>query len=136
VSAITHITVTPTNLPNRVVCGEVDPIIEWAMNRNPQQWFDDIMCHGNENGKPTPTINEVQVEITAEQLAVFITAQPDFGIRPIRLLMCWVGRDADGFAQQLANLLRVPVLAPPCRIDTEQFATELPTERFRLFMPE
>ncbi|MFO7167888.1 MAG: hypothetical protein DIU80_007640 [Chloroflexota bacterium] len=130
-----NIPVTRTSLPNRVVCGEIDPAIEIALNRNPQPWFDDIICHGHRCGLLAPIINGAHVLITAQELARFIRRNTTFGTRPIRLLSCWAGRDPNGFAQQLADLLRVPVLAAADRVEVYHFEPVSPDERFRMFWP-
>jgi hypothetical protein len=127
---------TPTDVPYRIICGEIDGIIHYAMRRVPQPWFDQILCHGNVEGNATPLINGEYVEITPEQLAQFTKQHTNFGNRPIMLLMCWVGKHADGFAQKFANLMQVPVLAPPCEIDTDLFQCNPKWERFRIFWPQ
>jgi hypothetical protein len=135
VSIIASLPTTTTALANRVVCGEEDHVLWRAKNRNPQPWFFDVMCHGDESGIPVPLIAGHHVAITVEQLAIFIEAQPGYCHKPVRLLMCWLGKDYNGFAQQLADRLRVPVLAAPDLISTDLFECETNSDRFRMFWP-
>jgi hypothetical protein len=135
-STISSLPLCVTSYHYRIVCGEPDRIIDEAMDRNPQPWFDEVMCHGDWDGTPTPIIDGKRVRITPEQMAAFIRSWPAFGHRPIRLLTCWAGARPDGFAQQLANLLRLPILAPPGPITAADFVGLDETERFCLFMPE
>ncbi|KOV87236.1 hypothetical protein [Nocardia sp. NRRL S-836] len=50
--------------------------------------------------------------LTADDLAAIIEADPNWQGQPIRLLSCNTGHDDNGFAQQLADRLGVPVTAP------------------------
>lgn len=135
-SIIASLLATPTNFANRVVCGEdKDEAIQIAMNARPQPWFFDVICHGAERGVPSPLINGQHVEITVEQLATFIDSQPGYHHQPVRLLMCWVGKDPNGFAQQLANRLGVPVLAAPDLVRADWLECLRAEERFHVFCP-
>lgn len=51
--------------------------------------------------------------LTAEDLAALMVADPNWHGEPIRLLACETGRYADGFADQLSDVLGVKVKAPP-----------------------
>jgi hypothetical protein len=135
-SISTSLRVIATDFGNRVICGEENNSILIAKKAKPQPWFFDVICHGNASGIPIPLINGRYVEITVEQLATFIKAQPGYHKQPVRLLMCWVGKDPNGFAQRLANSLHVPVLASPCEVRADLLECLESTERFRAFLPE
>lgn len=50
--------------------------------------------------------------LTADDLAALIEADPNWHGEPIRLISCNAGHEDNGFAQQLATRLGVPVTAP------------------------
>lgn len=73
-----------------------------------------------------------------------IQAQPDcVPGTPVRLVACWTGRNSNGFAQQLANELGVPVLGSTTRVSAatlQPLAADVmgavkTVGRWRLFMP-
>jgi hypothetical protein len=77
--------------------------------------FFDAVGHGT----PTAVLDEFGEELNAAELAARIRATPSWGGQNVRLLSCETGACSTGFAQQLANELRVKVLAP-----TTKFAAD------------
>jgi hypothetical protein len=91
------------------------------------------------------------VRLTAADLAALVMADPNWRGEPIRLLACETGQRPDGFAQQLADLLGVPVHAPSdyvgltsdglfvavTELDEDGIARPVmpPTGRFHTFTP-
>ncbi|MDR0284352.1 MAG: hypothetical protein LBI33_05600 [Propionibacteriaceae bacterium] len=68
--------------------------------------YHDVFVHGT----PTSVIGDFEEELTAKQLAEIIRGGNWDGLESIRLVACQTGRGP--FAQQLADELGVPVLAP------------------------
>ena len=95
-----------TRTQHRMAVGMVDEAIEWAFEAPLHSNFYDVICHGSQSADAlAANVCNVKHIVTARQLAQLIVAQPDFTGQPVRLLACWVGQHADGFAHQLDNLL-------------------------------
>jgi RHS repeat-associated protein len=87
--------------------GPGDPFLQNASKANPVSGALDVAVHG------TPTYVEVGGQaVSPEALANMIKSSPEYTGQPIRLLSCSTGCLVDGFAQNLANALNVPVYAP------------------------
>ncbi len=71
----------------------------------------DILAHGNASSIRLE-INGKELKINWRELAKIIKKNPQFRNKGIRLLSCNTGSAPDGFAQNLANKLGIPVKAP------------------------
>lgn len=69
----------------------------------------DVVMHGDATGTQAD-IGGQRTDFTAEQTAQLIESTRSWDHRPIRLMSCSTGQE--GYAQQLADRLRVPVYAP------------------------
>ncbi len=93
--------------------GPQDPFLLNAARRpdiNPDGMLD-VVAHGNSSAIRFDTPDGQRL-LTAQEAADHIRSQPGFDGQPIRLLSCETGCDPTGFAQQLSDLLDVPVHAP------------------------
>lgn len=84
--------------------------------------YQDIACHADAYGFDAhdPETGELYQEISPKELAYRIMDSGKYNGGPIRLLACSAGALPDGAAQQLADLLKVPVLAPTNTLFTSQ----------------
>jgi hypothetical protein len=76
----------------------------------------DVIGHGTREAIyyiDTPT---TWVRFSPLALANLLRAQPDYRGQQVRLLVCSAGSDGAGFAQQLADELRAPVMAATDKI--------------------
>ncbi len=74
---------------------------------DPIEGFHDVFCHG----EPTGVLGELGQNVSASELADLIRATGSWdGVESIRLVSCQTG--SGPFAQELADALGVPVLAP------------------------
>ncbi|MGB9752949.1 MAG: hypothetical protein C0183_21890 [Roseiflexus castenholzii] len=119
--------VLPTMFKNRYVLGYPDHIIQKAMVQPTYPLFFELICHGS---RPTPKGETFALPyvymgkdgrwtkpLNAEQLFEIIITHRAYAIgQPVRLIMCWVGYGPNSLAQQLADLLGVPVLAANERV--------------------
>lgn len=71
----------------------------------------DIVAHGTPNSIQI-SHNGIDVEINSRTLAKMIQKNPQYKKIGVRLLSCNTGSSTNGFAQNLANKLGVPVTAP------------------------
>lgn len=71
----------------------------------------DIVAHGSPNSIQIQH-NGKDIEINSRMLAKIIKKNPQYKKNGIRLLSCETGSLRNGFAQNLANKLGVPVSAP------------------------
>lgn len=71
----------------------------------------DIVAHGSPNSIQI-SHNGKNIAINSRLLAKIIKSNPQYKGKGVRLLSCNTGRDPNGFAQNLANKLGAPVLAP------------------------
>ncbi|MFQ3631143.1 hypothetical protein [Roseiflexus sp.] len=128
-----------TEYTNRVILGYPDHIIETALAHRPYPLFFELICHGSwpdAKGRTfaVPYLDENLVQtayLDAEALHDIIVTRPAYCWQPVRLLMCWVGYGSNPLAQQLADLLRAPVLAANERISAN---TLLPFSNGRWIM--
>ncbi|MFI6870185.1 ADP-ribosyltransferase [Nocardia sp. NPDC050406] len=94
--------------PDRTAIGD-SPEVQRAFRNVRNDGAHDVVVHGNRFGSPTADGN---AEITPQQVIDAIRNNPHYVPgTPIRLLCCFSGMDI-GFAQQIADALGVPVLAP------------------------
>jgi hypothetical protein len=95
-----------TRTSQRIAIGDVDDTMELAFCVQPRYGYYDVICHGySDGGSLAPYVGSTLGDMSAEQLAVAILAQPDYDRQPIRLLACWMGLIKDGFAAELDHLL-------------------------------
>lgn len=109
----------------------------------------DVVAHGSPNSVQI-SHNGKDIQIDSRTLAKMIKRNPQYKRKGVRLLSCSTGSSPNGFAQNLANKLGVPVSAPnklfwsdncgnylvagrdkanpkyPSRIDTGEFITFYP----------
>ena len=71
----------------------------------------DIVAHGSPNSIQI-THNGKDIEIDSRTLAKILKRNPQYKRKDVRLLSCNTGSSPNGFAQNLANKLGVPVSAP------------------------
>lgn len=87
-------------------------LFENAKKIKPLEGYSDIVCHGSPfellaNGNDGEVWN-----YDAKEAAEMIRNSREFCGKPIRLIACQTGALKDGIAQQIADELGVPVLAP------------------------
>ncbi|MGK3986473.1 DUF6531 domain-containing protein [Sorangium sp. So ce136] len=110
-SPVVH--VDPFGLKCSIGSPAFDKFILSAQRAAPKPGYYDVNVHGSENAVGFQDAHGNWTELTPQELAAKIRAQPDYRPgQPIRLNACNVGRLQDGFAQQLATELGVPVSAP------------------------
>lgn len=73
--------------------------------------FLDIAAHGSQR-EITVNVNGKNIKINWRFLAQMIRKNPQYSRKGVRLLSCNTGNNPEGFAQNLANKLGVPVQAP------------------------
>jgi hypothetical protein len=76
----------------------------------------DVALHGNPWAVQIDLADGRTIVTRHRTLARFIASRPDYAGEPVRLLSCGTGGLPDGLAQNLANKLGVPVLAPSDRL--------------------
>lgn len=128
-----NVPVLPTMFKNRYVLGYPDDPIRTAMVQPTYPPFFELICHGSVPNKKGETFALPYIEekswrtkpLTAEQLFEIIVTHPAYAPgQPVRLIMCYVGYGSNSLAQQLADLLGAPVLAPNEAISSETFLPE------------
>jgi hypothetical protein len=82
--------------------------VKWL---KPEAGFYDVVVHGAPDTVAVRVGNKWQL-VSHRSLASYITKQPDYNGGAIRLASCRTGACDAGFAQNLANKLGVPVMAP------------------------
>lgn len=107
-----------TRHKHRLGLGETDYAIAMALWVKPKRGYIDLICHGTADAVGLWR-NGTMDYFDHWMLALMIQSQPGFRNRPIRLLSCKTGQWDDGIAQKLADLIRVPVLAPTGSIRAE-----------------
>ncbi len=103
------------HFPNRVLLGEIDEAMVDTVPLNYKDGYYDIVAHGSPTAM-LPIVNGVKQSYSAITVYAILCKQADYHDQPIRLVSCWVGLIANGFAQQLADLAGVPVLAATAKI--------------------
>jgi len=123
------IPVEATPIPTRMVFGEPDDAIREALLVRQSSGYFEVICHGAHwPNKLAPYVAGKQILCDPVVLALCIQAHPGFTGQPVRLIVCYAGAFSDGVAQQLADLLQVPVVAPSGMI-----AGDENEDRFTLF---
>ena len=91
-----------------------DQFFQNLNNVDPLDGYQDIACHADAHGfaAQDPETEELLEDLSPRELAYRIMDSGKYNGGPIRLLACSSGAVENGAAQQLANLLHVPVLAP------------------------
>ncbi len=101
-----------------------DPLLDTAHRVPPQDGTYTVDMHGGPDG-----VRVGRDQLTAAHLAALLMADPNWHGQPIRLLACRTGADPDGFAQQLADRLQVPVTAPTDYVGVADDGTVFVTSR-------
>lgn len=97
----------------RVYVNKDDPLYELSKSIKPIDGFEDFMIHGQPNLVEHETNNGQWVQYTPQDFADFLIEEKDeYHGGNIRLLSCKSGMLDDGFAQKLANIMGVKVMAP------------------------
>lgn len=104
-----------TSILQRIAIGDVDITMAQAMYIDYEQDFFDVVIHGKAHAVAIWENNEPR-SLDAADLAAILAAHPPVGKHPIRLVSCQTWREAASFAQQLANLIDVEVLASTAKI--------------------
>lgn len=73
--------------------------------------FQDVVAHGTSDSVFVEHKGQ-QIEIDHRTLSRLLTQNKASSGKPIRLLSCCTGQNSSGFAQNLANKLNRPVIAP------------------------
>lgn len=89
-----------------------DQLYENLQQVKPIEGYEDFGGHGKPFSIEYETTNGMIVNITASDYADILREDPSYKGGNIRLLACSTGSVEDGFAQQLANELKVNVMAP------------------------
>ena len=91
-----------------------DQFFQNLNNVDPLDGYQDIACHADAHGfaAQDPETGELLEDLSPKELAYRIMDSGKYNGGPIRLLACSSGAVENGAAQQLADLLKVPVLAP------------------------
>lgn len=89
-----------------------DDTFHYSSRIEEDEEFDTVICHGSEYKVYISTNDGEEIEYTAEEFAKRITNSASYSGKDIKLVSCNTGAKDDGFAQQLANILGVKVLAP------------------------
>ncbi|WP_422085935.1 filamentous hemagglutinin N-terminal domain-containing protein [Variovorax sp.] len=85
--------------------------IKAAQWLKPEPGYYDVVIHGNADTAMVLR-NGVWVNVDQRALATYIGKQADYSGGPVRLASCSTGSCSTGYAQDLANKLGVPVMAP------------------------
>jgi hypothetical protein len=91
--------------------GSDDATIKAAKWLKPQDGFYDVVVHGSPDTVAVRIGNEWQL-VDQRSLSTYIGKQADYNGGAIRLASCQTGACEVGFAQNLANKMGVPVMAP------------------------
>lgn len=89
-----------------------------ALKAKPEKGYTDVIVHGEENNvafylnKANANGNQEYVKIDQRRLAKYIKNTEKEKVKAIRLISCNTGKLDNGFAQNLANKMHVPVKAP------------------------
>ena len=108
----------------RAFFAEGDPLLDTANRVPPEDGVHTIDMHGSPDG-----VRIGGELLGVEHLAALIRADPNWNGQPIRLLACRTGADPNGFAQQLADQLGVPVTAPTEYVGVADDGTVFVTSR-------
>lgn len=109
-SPVVH--VDPLGLRSIIGNPAYDAYLRYAFRAAPLPGHYDVVVHGSPNSVAWKDVHGQWHGLTPQQLAARIRAQSDYTGGPVRLNACNVGRLPNGFAQQLANELGQPVVAP------------------------
>jgi hypothetical protein len=97
----------------RIYVNKNDPLYELSKSIKPIEGFEDFMIHGQPNLVEHETTNGQWLQYSAQDFADFLLEdRNEYHGGNIRLLSCKSGMFDDGFAQQLANIMGVKVMAP------------------------
>lgn len=97
----------------RTYINKDDPLYELSKSIKSIEGYEDFMIHGQPNLVEHETNNGQWVQYTPQDFADFLKEEKnEYHGGNIRLLSCKSGMLDDGFAQQLANIMNVKVMAP------------------------
>ena len=102
-----------------------DELYRYADRIDPEPGFSDIVCHGDPHFLLIHGMDGEEWEYSAKQAAEMIKNSNEFKGEPIRLIACQTGAEENGIAQQISDILKVPVKAP-----TESVYVNLKGEMF------
>lgn len=74
--------------------------------------YETIVCHGTADSILIYTNEDESIEYSAEEFARILRSSPSYHGGDIHLISCSTGAKDDGFAQQLADIMQIHVLAP------------------------
>lgn len=98
---------------SRIYVNKNDPFYELLKSIKPIKGFEDFMIHGQPNLVEYETTNGQWIQYTPQDFADFLREDKNgYTGGNIRLLACKSGMLDNGFAQQLANIMNVNVIAP------------------------
>lgn len=95
-----------------VFVNRLDELSRYATLIEECEEYDTVVCHGSEYCVYMYTNEGEEIEYSAEEFAERIANATSYMGKDIRLMACNTGSKNDGFAQQLANIMGVKVLAP------------------------
>jgi hypothetical protein len=107
-----------------------DPLLEDAGLVPPRPGFFTVDAHGG-----TRTVRVGNHRLAARHLLVLLELRGAWKRQPIRLLASRTGQDDDGFAQQLADLAGVPVVAPSGHVAVRDGTVTVVDGEWRVFHP-
>jgi hypothetical protein len=95
-----------------------DPAMANVPKLKGEEGFFDFVAHGSPDDVVERDLwsGEITATYSAEDVAEMIRKSREWNQQDIRLVCCKTGQKADGFAQQLANILKVRVKAPTTNI--------------------
>ncbi len=97
----------------RIYVNKDDPLYELSKSIKPIEGFEDFMIHGQPHLVEHETTNGQWIQYSPQDFADFLREdRSEYHGGNIRLLSCKSGMFDDGFAQQLANIMGVKVMAP------------------------
>lgn len=97
----------------RIYVNKDDPLYELSKSIRPIEGFEDFMIHGQPHLVEHETTNGQWMQYSPQDFADFLREdRAEYHGGNIRLLSCKSGMLEDGFAQQLANIMGVKVMAP------------------------
>ena len=91
--------------------GSGEALKNYASKIKPEPGFTDVVIHGTENDVQY-LHNGKWEHLDQRRLSTMLKHDSGYQSGPIRLISCSTGKATHGFAQNLANKMGVPVMAP------------------------
>ena len=120
-----------------------DPLFKNALNIKPIQGYEDIISHGDGKYFYAYGNDGTEYKYSPKEFVELIKNSQNYNGGAIRLLACDAGALVNGTAQQIANELKVNVLAPTKALwiypDGDMFVASTRFERdgeWKVFRPE